>query len=106
MALMPRLVRLYLRSICWGFCLGLIFTLLILWSDAGGLRHLLLRAPGGWLGIALLIVFHALLFSGVQFAIAVMGMAETHSGGPGPRRRLAQMSRLLLAVVIARDPYR
>lgn len=101
---MPRLVRLYLRSVAWGFCLGLIFALLILWSDAGGLRHLVLSAPGGWLAIALLVIFHALMFSGVQFAIAVMAMAEDADGGAGNGRRRSQVSHRLRSVSAARVP--
>lgn len=106
MAVMPRLVQLYLRSIGWGVCLGLIFTLLILWSDAGGLRHLVLRTPGGWLAIALLIVFHALMFSGVQFAIAVMSMADSGSSGSGHKRPLTGRSQLLHSAKTARKPAR
>ncbi|WP_211371235.1 hypothetical protein [Paracoccus limosus] len=84
---MPRLIRLYLRSITLGFSLGLIFTLLLLWSDVGGLRHLLMTTAGGWLAIALLLIFHGLLFSGVQFAIVVMAMGQGPSDSGGKRQR-------------------
>lgn len=83
---MPRLVRLYLFSMALGFGLALVFTLLLLAVDVGGLRHLALHSAGGWLAIAMLVLFHGLLFSGVQFAIRVMALGMgTHGGGRGLR---------------------
>lgn len=84
---MPRLVRLYLFSIAIGFFLALIFSGLLVFADIGGLRHLILEHPSGWLAAGMLVFFHGILFSGVQFAIAVMRLAEPPDQGPGAHRR-------------------
>ena len=73
---MPALVRLYLRSILWGILLGTAFTALVILIDIAGLRRLMLETTKGYLAIALMVGFSALLFSAVQFGIAVMRMAE------------------------------
>ena len=80
---MPELVRLYLRNILFGFLLALAFTGLLVGLDVANLRHLTLETRGGWLGIVMLVVFNTIVFAGVQFAIAVMRMAEPDNG---PRR--------------------
>lgn len=80
---LPELVRLYLRNIALGFLLALVFTGLLLALDVAHLRHLTLETSGGWLAIVMLVVFNTIVFAGVQFAIAVMRMAEP---GAPPRR--------------------
>lgn len=82
-AAIPELVRLYLRNILFGFMLALVFTGLLVGMDVANLRHLTLETRGGWLGIVMLVVFNTIVFAGVQFAIAVMRMADP---GDGPRR--------------------
>lgn len=88
MPAVPALIRLYLRSMACGLALGLAFTALLLAADVGGLRHLLLHSRAGLLGAGLLALFHSLLFSGVQFGIQVMAMAEAGGSGSGRRTRL------------------
>lgn len=83
---MPDLVRLYIRSAVFGVVLGLAFTACLLWLDVGGLRHLLMASWAGYIGMFMLAFFHAALFSGVQFGIAVMLM-EQREGGTPPRLR-------------------
>lgn len=78
---MPQLVRLYIVSIAIGFALALAFTTLLLVLDVAGLRHLISATRGGWIAVLMLIVFHTILFSGTQFGIGVMLMAN--QGGPG-----------------------
>lgn len=73
---MPELVRLYLRNIAIGAALGVLFTGALIGLNVGNLRHLVTAAHGGVLAIVLLAVFNTLVFAGVQFAIAVMRMAE------------------------------
>lgn len=73
---MPELVRLYIRNILLGAVLAVVFTTLLIVLDVGNLRHLTLETGSGWLAIVMLVVFNTILFAGVQFAIAVMRMAE------------------------------
>lgn len=81
---MPALVRLYIRSIIIGFCLAAVFTLLLIALDIANLRHLMTSSTAGLMAILLMVFFNGIVFSGVQFAIAVMSMAE--SGPPSGRR--------------------
>lgn len=85
---MPQLVRLYLISIAIGFALAIVFTALLLVLDVAGLRHLTAATRGGWLAVAMLVMFHTVLFSGVQFAIHIMLMAEDGQSGGGTRARI------------------
>jgi hypothetical protein len=84
---MPALVRLYIRQVAIGFALAAVFTALLLWFDVAGLRHLVTHTAEGPLAVLLLVVFNGIVFSGVQFGIAVMRMAEPPPAG-GSRRRI------------------
>ncbi|WBU65484.1 hypothetical protein [Paracoccus aerodenitrificans] len=83
---MPRLVRLYLVNIFFGFVLAVIFTAALIGLNVANLRHLVMSVSSGWVAVVMLVLFHSILFAGVQFAIAVMRMAEK-PGGPGSGRR-------------------
>ena len=80
---MPELVRLYIRHVVVGFALGAGFTGLLLWLDVAGLGHLVGATREGPLAVAMLVVFNTIVFAGVQFAIAVMSMAEPEDKGRG-----------------------
>jgi len=77
---MPRLVRLYLVNIAAGFVLSAVFVGLILWFNVANLWHLVSTSPIGWVAVAMLFVFNALVFAGVQFAIMVMRIAAPEDG--------------------------
>ncbi|RDW11865.1 hypothetical protein [Paracoccus thiocyanatus] len=100
---MPQLVRLYIVSIAIGFLLALVFTALLLALDVASLRHLVTATRGGWIAVLMLVVFHTILFSGVQFGIRVMLMAR--GGGPrgGLRQRIRRHSRPALAPAASRS---
>lgn len=83
---MPALVRLYIRHVLIGFLLGGLFTALLLWLNVANLWHLVTSTRGGWLAVLMLAMFNSFVFSGVQFAIAVMGMAEEEGQGGGGTR--------------------
>jgi hypothetical protein len=97
---MPDLVRLYLRQVAIGFGLAAAFTGLLLWLDVAGLRHLVTHTQEGPLAVVLLVVFNGIVFSGVQFGIAVMQMAETREGGgSGTKARAAPVPRTVAGAV-------
>ncbi|MDO5642373.1 MAG: hypothetical protein Q4G26_08335 [Paracoccus sp. (in: a-proteobacteria)] len=86
---MPKLIRLYIINVAIGFALAVIFTALLIGFDIAGLRHLVFADRMGFVAVFMLVVFHTVLFAGVQFAIAVMNMAEDdHPPRPGMRLRL------------------
>jgi hypothetical protein len=85
---MPKLVRLYVTSVGIGFLLSAAFAALLVGFDIGGLQALVLGSSSGWIAGAMLVVSNGILFSGVQFGIRVMMLAErddTPHGGRGAR---------------------
>jgi len=85
---MPKLARLYIQSVALGFAVSAGFTAGLLWLDVAGLRHLIRASDIGWIAVAMLVVFNGIVFSAVQFAFRVMGMAESDDepqGGRGAR---------------------
>lgn len=82
---MPELVRLYIRHGAIGLGLGMLFTGLILALNVGNLWHLVRASDVGILAVVMLVVFNAIVFAGVQFAFAVMSMAESDRPGGGNR---------------------
>ncbi len=83
---MPKLVALYIRHTIIGFIIAAVFVALLLWFDVVGLRHLVTHTEGGYLAVFLLVMFNGIVFSGVQFGIAVMNLAEPEERGPGGGR--------------------
>lgn len=82
---MPQLVRLYIQSVALGFVISAAFTAGLLWLDVAGLGHLVMASSIGWIAVAMLVVFNGIVFSAVQFAFRVMGMAEPDEGPRGGR---------------------
>jgi hypothetical protein len=85
---MPKLVRLYIQSVALGFGLAVAFTAGLMWLDVAGLGHLVWTSDIGWVAALMLVVFNGIVFSAVQFAVRVMGMAEPDDhprGGHGAR---------------------
>lgn len=87
---MPELVRLYIRHVALGAVASVVFVAMLIGFDVAHLRHLVMTSPQGWIALLMLFVANAIVFSGVQFGIAVMGLAEDEgpTGGrfvPEPR---------------------
>lgn len=104
---MPRLVRLYLHSIAAGLALAVMFTALLIGLDVAHLRHLVTHGGGaGVLAVIMLIAFNTIVFSGVQFGIAVMRLAESPPPRGGKRQRrtlLSAAAPILVTVDASRD---
>ena len=45
---MPELVRLYIRSVAFGFGIAVVFTAGVVWLDVAGIGHLILGSDIGW----------------------------------------------------------
>lgn len=84
---MPELVRLYIRNVALGLLLSLVFVAALLWLNVGNLWHLVSATREGPIAVVMLVMFNAVVFSGVQFGIAVMRMAEPEDRGNGGRKR-------------------
>ena len=84
---MPELVRLYIRHVLIGWAIAALFCVGLVAFDVAGLKHLILETQSGWIAGLMLFVSNGVVFAGVQFAIAVMGMAEDDGGPKGGRRQ-------------------
>lgn len=79
---MPKLVRLYIVNVAIGFGLSAGFLAALVALDVAGLRHLILGSDMGLLAALMIFVFQGVVFAGVQFAIAVMRLAEDDDDTP------------------------
>ncbi|MBL8561474.1 MAG: hypothetical protein JNN06_04265, partial [Gemmobacter sp.] len=68
------------------FALAAVFLGGVLWLDIAGLRGLIFGSSMGLVAAAMLWVFNGVVFAGVQFAIAVMKLAEADDGPRGGTR--------------------
>ncbi len=93
------LVRLYIRHVAIGYVLAALFIALLLWLDVGGLWHLVAHTAEAPLAVALLVLFNGIVFSGVRFGIAVMGMAAPEGGGNSGRKAGGDAGRPVAALV-------
>lgn len=89
---MPKLIRLYIQSVLIGFGLSAAFAALLVWRDIGGLGRLILGSDQGYIALAMLVICNGVIFSGVQFALRVMAMAEGDGAkGGGLRARVMEV---------------
>ena len=91
---MPKLIKLYIVNVAYGFGLSVVFLGLLLWADVAGLRHLVFQSSMGWVAAIMMIVMNGVVFAGVQFGIAVMRLAEDPEGPKGGSRA-PNVSRLM-----------
>lgn len=83
---MPKLIRLYIQSVLIGFALSAMFLVLLIWADVAGLQHLVLQTASGGIAAVVLFVMNGIIFSAVQFAIAIMRLAEDDNDPRGGLR--------------------
>jgi len=85
---MPKLVRLYIRHTLIGFAIAAAFVAALLAFDIANLWHLVTHSDVGVMAVALLVIFNGIVFSGVQFGIAIMRMGASEEpprfGGSAP----------------------
>ena len=79
---MPELVKMYIRNVLIGFAVAAVFVGGLLWFNVANLWHLISTSDVGLLAVVVLWFAHGIVFAGVQFAWAVMAMAEDTNGGP------------------------
>jgi hypothetical protein len=80
---MPKLVRLYIRNVALGFAIAAIFVGLLLWFNVMNLWGLVSTSDVGLLAVGILWFMNGIVFAGVQFAFAVMSLAEKKDGPRG-----------------------
>jgi len=101
---MPKLVRLYIINCAIGFAIAAAFVAGLIALDVAHLRHLVFGSPMGWLAAAMMVMFNGVVFAGVQFAIAIMRMAEPQDGPRGGRKQPVRIE--MTAIPVAAMPRR
>jgi hypothetical protein len=84
---MPKLIRLYITHSAIGFALSAVFVAMLVWFDVAGVGQLILGSDIGWVAAIMLVVMNGVVFAGVQFAIAVMRLAEDDDAPRGGLRQ-------------------
>lgn len=84
---MPHLVRLYIKQVVIGFALSGIFVAGLLWFNVANLWHLVSSSSAGVLAVLMMFVFNGIVFSGVQFGIVIMRMADSDPDDTGGKRQ-------------------
>lgn len=100
---MPALVRMYIRHVLIGYAIAAVFVAGLLWFNIGNLWHLVSTSPVGWMAVAMLFFANGIVFSGVQFAIAVMQMAEKEGRPGGGKHKPVATTRPAMATSAAGD---
>ncbi|WP_120635784.1 hypothetical protein [Ruegeria sp. EL01] len=80
---MPKLIRLYITQVAWGFAISAVFVGVLLALNVANLRHLITSSEIGLIALVMIWFMNGIVFAGVQFAYAIMSMAEKPQG---PRR--------------------
>lgn len=80
---MPKLVKLYIRNVIIGFAIAAAFVAMLLWFNVMNIWYLVTHSDAGFLAVFLLWFMHGIVFAGVQFAWAVMSLADKADRGPG-----------------------
>ena len=80
---MPKLIRLYITQVAWGFVISAIFVGALLALNVANLRHLITNSDVGLIALVMIWFMNGIVFAGVQFAYAIMSMAEKPQGPRG-----------------------
>lgn len=83
---MPDLIRLYIRQVVIGFAIAAVFVGGLLAFNIANLWHLVTHSDMGLLAVIVMWVLNGIVFAGVQFGIAIMGMRDDNDDDDdGPR---------------------
>ena len=80
---MPKLIKLYIRSVALGFGIAAAFVAMLLYFNVMNLAPLIFESDVGYVALFILWFMNGIVFAGVQFAWAIMAMAEPRDNGRG-----------------------
>jgi len=80
---MPKLIRLYITQVALGFVISAVFVAVLLLLNVANLRHLITGSDIGFIALIMIWFMNGIVFAGVQFAYAIMSMAEKPKGPRG-----------------------
>jgi hypothetical protein len=104
---MPELIKLYIRQCFIGFGISILFVGMLYAFNVANLWTLVSTSSDGVLVTAMLVFSNAVVFCGVQFAIAVMRMAEPEEDDSrGGGKRVPNRTRLEPSTIpVVRRPH-
>mmetsp|Transcript_11381 Transcript_11381/g.18288 ORF Transcript_11381/g.18288 Transcript_11381/m.18288 type:complete len:110 (-) Transcript_11381:68-397(-) len=88
---MPKLISLYIRQVAIGFAISAAFVGMLLYFNVANLWQLVTGSSDGILAVIVMWVLNGIVFSGVQFGIAIMRMKDDGQPGGGKRSALPVM---------------
>ncbi len=80
---MPKLIKLYIRSVALGFGIAAAFVAMLLYFNVMNLASLIFDSDVGYIALYILWFMNGIVFAGVQFAWSIMAMAEPRDNGRG-----------------------
>ncbi len=80
---MPKLIRLYITQVAWGFVISAVFVGVLLAFNVANLRSLITGSDVGLIALLMIWFMNGIVFAGVQFSYKIMSMTEKPGG---PRR--------------------
>ncbi|MBE1282589.1 MAG: hypothetical protein GJ676_04685 [Rhodobacteraceae bacterium] len=80
---MPKLIKLYIRNVIIGFAIAGAFVAMLLWFNVMNLWSLVTSSDSGVLAVFILWFMNGIVFAGVQFAWAIMSLADKPKGPRG-----------------------
>ncbi|WP_171121004.1 MULTISPECIES: hypothetical protein [unclassified Ruegeria] len=96
---MPKLIRLYITQVAWGFAISAVFVGVLLAFNVANLRSLITGSDIGLIALLMIWFMNGIVFAGVQFAYKIMSMAEK----PGGPRRGSPVVHSFEPAVVRRD---
>ncbi|WP_171239491.1 hypothetical protein [Ruegeria sp. HKCCA5491] len=96
---MPKLIRLYITQVAWGFAISAVFVGVLLAFNVANLRSLITGSDIGLVALLMIWFMNGIVFAGVQFAYKIMSMAEK----PGGPRRGSPVVHSFEPAVVRRD---
>lgn len=101
---MPKLIKLYIKNVLIGFAIAAGFVAMLLWFNVMNLWHLVSSSDAGILAVVVLWFAHGIVFAGVQFAWAVMALAERDDSGPRGNTPVRSEALLTVPVPVEETP--
>ena len=80
---MPKLIRLYITQVAWGFVISAVFVGALLALNVANLRHLITGSEIGLIALVMIWFMNGIVFAGVQFAYKIMSLAKSRRGHVG-----------------------
>ncbi|MEM9124675.1 MAG: hypothetical protein AAGB28_02790 [Pseudomonadota bacterium] len=97
---MPKLIRLYITQVIWGFVISAVFVGVLLAFNVANLRYLIAGSDIGLIALFMIWFMNGIVFAGVQFGYKIMSLAEKpgdpRSGSPVADARNAAFAKQIL----------